>query len=196
MADTYRPSAWARAPTGRTSAMRLPTPSRPRKRPGSHDDRSAFDTERCTPRSESRPRVARRFRCRHHRTGPSLAALRYEPVRSVQDDERTGCRAPRTACAEASRTSVDRPGPRMPARLRGARGWPSSVQRPGWQHEAQRRTRGGRVATVHPRAVKPPATSRGHDRVRRAGVCGDPVHDRGEVGAFGEDRSSLDHDSP
>jgi hypothetical protein len=70
----------------------------------------------------------------------------------------------------------------------------SSVQRAGRQYEAKRRTRRGRVAAVHPRAVKPAAAGRGHGCVGRAVVCGDPVHDRGEVGAFGEDRGSLDHD--
>jgi hypothetical protein len=72
---------------------------------------------------------------------------------------------------------------------------PPSVQRAGRQHEAQRWPSRGRVATVHPRAVKPPAASRGHVRVGRPVVFRDPVHDRGEVGAFGEDRSSLDNDS-
>ncbi len=76
--------------------------------------------------------------------------------------------------------------------LRRGRG-EGSGQRAGRQHEAKRCPGFRSAADVQPRAVQAAPGTSGNRRLGLSGMGDDPRHDRGEVGALGEDRRTLDH---
>jgi hypothetical protein len=68
-----------------------------------------------------------------------------------------------------------------------------SGKRAGGQHEAKRRLRFCSATAAESRAMQAGSRGRGNGRLGNSGMVDDPLHDRGRVGALGEDHSTLDH---